>query len=618
MDSSYWGRRRIGRRTVIRGAGIGVAGIAGAALIGCGGSDDTTTPTPTGSNVLDATAVPTQEAGATPVAASEVRVKPGRYAGPVPPSAAELNPGVNAKFGGVVKWRYLDPPRMDLARTLSCTIFHTLTYTSNRLTRAKLGATADPYRVEIEPDLAESWEALDGGQTFVFNLHKGVKMHNIAPVNGREFVSDDIRATYELYLRGSQKDVFNVVERVETPDNHTIIFKLNQPLADFPLNVGAWSWMYPRALVDDEAKRQEVSIGTGPFIQSTWIAKERSVFTRNPDYFEVDSEGRQLPYLDGIEAYIQDDQNAERAGFQTDNYFEMFARDDADMEEQLRRRPDTVFGSTVPVSRGANVNGWQFQMKNPIYQDERVRRALSLALDRDEFDLARYNGDNANPKGAFSQAPMPWPMMFDEYPTRADNGPWYQFNPAEASKMMQAAGYTADAPLEDELVSWYNRVEFAELIIPAINANLPEVKISFRQIDNPTHVTVMSQRDFTSMVGFLWGPPGYSMDQWIYPFYHSQASLNYGSINDPILDDLLVKQRQEADPVAQKAIWQQVWNLIHDQVYQAWVPVSFARPVQHNYMLNSRYHGLVGSNVCYASDQARAIWLDDGAPGVGR
>jgi peptide/nickel transport system substrate-binding protein len=617
MESSYWSRQRVGRRTVIRGAGLGVAGLAGAALIGCGGGDDGTA-TPVVSNTLDATAVPTAEAGATPVPASEVRVKPGLYAGPIPPSAAELNPGVNAKFGGVLKWTYLDPPRMDLARTLSCTIFHTLTYTSNRLTRAKLGATADPYRVEIEPDLAESWEALDGGQTFVFHLRKGVKMHNKAPVNGREFVSDDVRGTYEIYRRGSQQDVFNVVERLETPDNHTVIFKLNQPLSDFPLNLGAWSWMYPRELVDNEELRQQVSVGTGPFIQKEWINKEKSVFERHPDYFEVDSEGRQLPYLDGIEAYVQDDANALRSGFQTDNYMAFSARDQSDIEEQLRRRPDTVIASTTPVSRGANVNGWQYQMKNPIYQDERVRRALSLALDRDEFDLARFNGDNANPKGAFSQAPMPWPMMFEEYPTRADNGPWYQFNPAEASKMMQAAGYTAQNPLEDELVSWYNRVEFAELAIPAISQNLPEVKLTFRQIDNPTHVTVMSSRDFTSMIGFLWGPPGYSMDQWLYPFYHSAASLNYGSINDPILDDLLVKQRREADPVAQRAIWGDIWDLIHNQVYQAWWPVGFARYTQHNYVLNNRYHGLVGAHSCYSSDQARAIWLDDGAPGVRR
>ncbi|MDP2328610.1 MAG: ABC transporter substrate-binding protein, partial [Dehalococcoidia bacterium] len=376
MESTYWTRRRVGRRTVIRGAGLGVAGLAGAALIGCGGGDDDGGGTGgglTGTTLGTATTVATAEAGGTPVPADQVRVKPGVYDGPVAPSAAELNPAVNAKRGGVAKMTYLDPPRMDLSRTLSCTIFHTLTYTSNRLTRAKVGATADPYRVEVEPDLAESWEALDGGKKFVFHLRKGVKMHNVAPVNGREFTSDDVRGTVEIYSKGSQKDVFNVVESLETPDDHTVIFNLNQPLADFPVNLAAWSWMYPRELVDDEELRQKVSIGTGPFMQKEWTPKERSVFTRHPDYFEVDAAGNRLPYLDGVEVYVQDDANALRAGFQTDNYMGFAARDRPDLDEQFSRRPQTAIGSTTPVSRGANVNGWQYQMKNPIYQDERVR-----------------------------------------------------------------------------------------------------------------------------------------------------------------------------------------------------------------------------------------------------
>jgi ABC-type transport system substrate-binding protein len=106
---------------------------------------------------------------------------------------------VNAKRGGTLLVRYLDPPRMDLSRTNSCTIYHTLSYTTNKLTVAKMGANADPFLVDIEPDLAESWEMSDGGATHTFNLRKGVKFHNKAPVNGREFVAQDIVNTVRLY-----------------------------------------------------------------------------------------------------------------------------------------------------------------------------------------------------------------------------------------------------------------------------------------------------------------------------------------------------------------------------------------------------------------------------------
>ena len=620
MSSEYWSRRNVSRRSVLRGAGLGVAGLAGAALIGCGGDDDGAAPSATQGGLaggqLTATAVQTSaDANATPVPADQVRVVPGLYDGPVAPSAAELNPGVNAKYGGFARMRYLDPPRMDLARTLSCTIYNTLSHTSNKLTRGKVGPLADPYRAEIEADLAESWEVSEDGQKHTFNLRQGAKFHNKAPVNGREFTAQDVVKTVEMYSAGSQKDVFSMVSSVETPDDYTVIFNLDTPLADFPISVAAWSYIYPTELVDDEETRQQVAIGTGPFIQDQWIQKEKSVMVRNPDYWEMDAAGNQLPYLDGVELFVQNDTNAGRAGFATDNYHDYQARDGEDLAALFNENKDTMVGQTFPRSRGANVNGFQFQMKNPTFQDDRVRRALSLAFDRNEYDLARNGGDGQNPEGPYSTSPMPWPYLFESFPTAKVNGPWYQFNNAEASKMMQAAGFTADNPLVAELPSYYFRTEFAQLIVPGINQSLPEVDITFREIDNPTHVTMMSDRNFDGLVGFVWGPPGYSMDQWIYPFYHSEGSLNYGSINDPDLDALLVKQRGESNADAQKELWLQISDRIHDMVYQAWFPEPFIRPAWHNYLLNYRQHGLIGTYQCYASDMGRIMWLDEGAPG---
>ncbi len=619
MEATYWSRATT-RRNVLRGAGFGVAGLAGAALIGCGGDDDgaasTGTPSSQTGAQLTATAVGTQQSdpAGTPVPADQVRVVPGIYDGPIPPSAAELNPAVNAVRGGVAKMLYLDPPRMDLSRSLSCTIYHTLGYTSNKLTRGVVGPLADPYRVEIEPDLAESWEVSEGGTKHTFHLRQGATFHNKAPVNGREFTAEDVVKTVEMYSAGSQKDVFSMVASVETPDDYTVVFNLDQPLNDFPLSVGAWSYIYPRELVDDDELRQTTSIGTGPFTQEEWIQKEKSVFKANPDYWEKDALGNALPYLDGVEAYVQSDLNAVQAGLLTHNYGHMAAGTD-DQVTQVVGEGETLVAGKGPVSRGANVNGFQFQMTNPIYQDERIRRAWSLAFDPNEFDLAR-GGDNQNPDGPYSNAPMPWPLLYDAYPTQKENGPWYAYDPAEASKLMQAAGYTADNPLSVEMVAWYYRTELNSLVIPSINQNLPEVNITFREIDNPTYITMISDRNFDSVTGFLWGPPGYSMDQWVYPFYHSAGSLNYGSVNDPDLDALLVAQRAEGDADAQKAQWQQIWDRIHDQVYQMWFPERQGRPVHNNYVLNMRAHGWIGSYTCYANDQARAIWLDGGKWGA--
>lgn len=611
-QGNYWTRNRVGRRAMLRGSLIGTAGLAGAALIGCGddeGSDDGTSTSGGGSTAT----ADTGGGGGGGVPADQVRITPGVYEGPVPATAAEANPAENAKYGGTLLVRYLEPPRMDLTRTLSCTIYHTLNYTNSKLVRGKTGATADPFVVETEPDLAESWEVSDDATEFTFNLKQGVMTHDKAPANGREFTSEDVVKSLEMYgAGGSQKDVYSAVESIEAPDDYTVKISLNQPLSDFPTNMSSWSFMYLKELVDDEDLRQEIAVGTGPFIQDEWVKNERTVFKRNPNYHE-----NGLPYLDEIIAQTQNDVNSLRAGYQTDNFIDWAPRDQPDLED-MENQVDDLVASVFPRTRGANVNGFQFQMNNPTFQDERVRRAMSLAFDRNEYDLARNSGDNQNPEGPYSNAPMPWPYLYDEYPTAAANGPWYKFDPGEASKMMQAAGYTEDSPLKVEMPSFYYRTELAELVVPGINSQLPEVDIGFREVDNPTHVTLMSDRNFDDTIGFLWGPAGYSMDQWIYPFYHSEGGTNYGSINDPELDSLLAAQRSEPDEAAKTELWRSVWDRIHDQVYQAWFPEPLVRQAWHNYVMNYRYHGLMGSYVCYASDQARSIWLDDGAPGLDR
>ncbi len=615
--TNYWGRRSFSRRSAIRGGGIGIAGLAGAALIGCGGGDDggsgaegggaTATPM---QNILSegaGTTATATGADATPVPADQVRVAPGLYDVQVPPSAAELNPLVNGRYGGTLLTTYLDPPHMDINRTLSCTIFTTNNYTNSKVTRAKGGATAHPFIIELEGDLAESWEANPDSTQFTFHIRPGIKTHNVDPTNGRIFDAEDIKLAMEKYKAGgSQADVYAQVESIETPDANTLVVNLSQPLADFPTNIAAYSFMWPRELTENDELRGQRAAGTGAFIQQEWIPKERSVFVKNPDYFE---EG--LPFLDRVITVVQNDTAALAAGFKTNNFFGWSADNDEEVQSMFEQVDDMVFVKS-PISRGANVNGWHFQLTNPVFQDERVRRAINMGWDRAELDLVRNAGDNQNPEGPYSNAPMPWSSMYDEYPTATVNGQWYVFDPAQSSQLLQAAGYSADNKLKWEHVTWYDRVSSAEVIIPALNANLPEVEVSFRQVDNPTQVTMLSDRNFAETMGIVWGPPAYSMDQWTYAWWHTTGSLNYNASGNAEMDALLEQQRAESDTEAKKEIWSKMWNIIHDQVWNFWWPEALARTSFHNYVLNYRRHGIRSTWSCYNSDTIRAVWLDEG------
>lgn len=593
-------RRIIGRRSVLRAAATGLAGLAGAALLGCSEEMEQVE-----------TVQPTRLAP-TP---TPWRNKPGIHDGPVPTAIPEFDPRVNAKRGGTLRMRYLEPPHLDINRTLSCTTYHPLSYSLSRLARARTGALADPLIVEIEPDLAESWSMSPDATEFVFRLRKGVKTHNKAPVLGREFTSEDVRLSWERYQAGgSQTDIYASLKDIVTPDDHTIVARLNEPQVEFVTSIAAWSYLWPYELIDDENLLARDAIGTGPFVLEEWVPESHTTFSRHPEYFEPG-----LPYVDEVILSPETDRASAVSRFISHDLFDIdVGLSDAELSELIERAPDTAIGFRFPRTRGANVNGWHFQLDNPLFEDDRIRRAISLAFDRAGYDRARNGGDNEHPEGPFSNAPMPWPFLFSEYPTAAANGQWYRYDPSRASQLMQAAGYTADNRLDFEIESHYFPESFSNHIVPGIGDSLREVNIRYRNIDQQTYTEMLSKRRFDAAIGIQWGPPGYSMDQWIWPWWHSRGGLNFNNVNDTELDLLLDQQRGEVNQDSRRDLWRKIWELLHDRVYDIWWPEAHTRGAQHNYVMNMRWHALIGSYLCYSSDQAREIWLDDGAPGLDR
>jgi peptide/nickel transport system substrate-binding protein len=250
-----------------------------------------------------------------------------------------------------------------------------------------------------------------------------------------------------------------------------------------------------------------------------------------------------------------------------------------------------------------------FQMKNPRFQDVRVRRALSVAIDRKEWDSAR-----ALQGGAYSILPVPWPYVHESRPTGESQGPWYQFDPTEASKMLQAAGYTASNKLSIDAPMWYSRLDYNEILKPQYN-KIPEIDFKPRQVDNPTAVQMLNDRNYEDTMNMTYGPPVYTPDQALYPFFHSTAGLNQNNINDPEMDRLVTAQRREQNPERQKELWLQAEARILDQVWGVYHPTSgYQRIFFHNYLINVRPHGIASTLSCYGDGKARATWLDAGAP----
>jgi peptide/nickel transport system substrate-binding protein len=596
-SSEAWSR--MGRRRLLQ---AGLPAGAAAFAIACGGSKDSGSTT--GGSGSGSASTPSTGGTVAAQAGAVDKIKPGHYTQNLAASQEEIDIAKTVKRGGTAKILYLDPPHFDFAKGYSCTLYDTGSLSYNKLLRAKMGANADPFKLELESDLAEKFEQTAADATeFTFTLKKNVKWQNIAPVSGRAFTAEDVKVAFERYAAaGVQKDFFSMVERFETPDPHTLKAKLKEPYVDFPATIATYSYITPRELWDNSDKINTTVIGTGPFIRDSWTPKQGSVFKRNPDYHEMGADGKPLPYLDRVETFVESNPAAAKAGYRSGNWHIYVPLTTDDGEDLLKNTPNTVW-LDLPVSRGGNVNGFQFNMANPKFKDKRVRNAISMGIDRVAYDDLLYDGLNEG----YSNTSMPWTFIFDKFPKLADQGPNYQRNAAEAKKLLEAAGA---ANLEFEIVEYYltsGRDAFA----PAQDM-LREigVKVRNKHVDNPTAITILANRNFDDAINQVWGPPNHSIDGWIYPWYITGGGLNYNGVSNPELDNLLKAQRREPDTNKRKEILRQIDKLLLDQNYDIWWPQAWYRQVWTPSLKNFRPHGFMGTSTCYSCEQFNRAWME--------
>jgi peptide/nickel transport system substrate-binding protein len=254
----------------------------------------------------------------------------------------------------------------------------------------------------------------------------------------------------------------------------------------------------------------------------------------------------------------------------------------------------------VPISAGSTVNNFLFNLNNPKFKDKRVRNAISMGLDRVGIDRLLYDGLN----DGWSDDSVPWPFAYDKPPKLEDQGPSYQYNPEQAKQLLKAAG--ADN-LEFELVHFYLPNQS-----PILQDQLRQigVKLNIRAVDNPTAVQLWTSKNFKDAINISWGPPNFTADGWLYPFYSSNGGANYNGVNDPDLDKLLDQQRRELDANKRKEIIKQIDVRLHDQNYDVFIPVNWVRQMWGTHVKNFRNHGFMAHSQCYLASEYSQVWID--------
>ncbi len=616
-----WRTQLVGRRTLLRGGLIGGAGLAAAALIGCGGDDDddaTTQTTTSGTTTTASTSGTTSGTSGTSTDSSTSDGDGGADGGFEPLGKLVQDPDLPYPYnfpepnkapvpGGIMKvaatWNFQSIDPIDSAAGGTVTIPN-MTY--NRLIGFKRGPGADVFQPEIEPELAASWERSPDGLTFTFAIQPGVAWHNIAPLNGRAFTAEDARFALHRYANeGVHKSYYANVAGFEAVDDATLKINMAKATADFLNPLGSnKQTIFPKELVDDNSIEIN-AVGTGPMILESLELGQNVLFGKNPDYWEKEV------LLDGFEFRIMPDHVARLAQFRVGNidYAYSLVSSVRDLNEVLQTNPD-VQVNFIPVTYNGLSLGMNLTL--PKYQDVRVRRALSLAMDRQEILDIVYDGLGK------ALNTIPWPFLFDEEATIESGlaGNWLRYDPDEAMKLLQAAG----AEGLEIVNSYYAYTKGFEQHTEVLQAQLARagITLSGGKVDYTEFNSQWVPSKLPDVSTSAWSTSGYDADNWFHGQVHSQSPGNRWRINDPQIDEWAEAQQIELDPDARKELWQKIWDQDADQAYRPTIPSGFWLEVYQPWMRGVRFTGTApGDNNSYYTwgDQVQSAWLDPDVEG---
>ncbi|MGC2508455.1 MAG: ABC transporter substrate-binding protein, partial [Candidatus Acidiferrales bacterium] len=277
-------------------------------------------------------------------------------------------------------------------------------------------------QMNIVPDLAERWETPDP-QTYIFHLRHGVKFHD-----GRPFTSADVKYTFDSLMSGEVKSVkrgtFPMLESVDTPDAYTVIFHLSQPSASFMWNLTAMAM----GIVPAGSGHTPTSdpIGTGPFRFVSMTQDQDVVVDRNADYFggaPKIAEVRFRVVPDAITRALELRKGTADIGGVTSLT--------PDMVVALEKQP----GIVADDQPGTVIAYVAMNFDDPILAHREVRQALAYATDRASLIHYLLRG----------QARVASSLLPPNHWAYDPNVPQYPYDPAQAERLLDAAGFPRGA-----------------------------------------------------------------------------------------------------------------------------------------------------------------------------
>jgi len=403
------------------------------------------------------------------------------------------------------------------------------------------------------PWLATEWKEAKDGTGITFTLREGVKWSD-----GEPFTAEDVAYTFEL-----QKEIaggYEYVDSVKATDDHTVVFSLNKPYSPALYEVGQ-QVIVPEHIwskIDDPAKAtNENPVGTGPYTEVSNFQSQSYELRRNSHYWQPDKQK-----IEGIRmlAFAGNDP----ANLATTN-------GETDWADQFIPNIQNTFVSKDPEHRhywfppiDAMIN-WQLNTTKAPFDDVKVRKALSMAIDRDAITKVAMQ-DYTHPAdcSGLSDAYEQWR---DESVVKVCD--WTTHDVDAANALLDEAGYPMGSggvrtmpdgsPFSFDISVGGTSSDWLS-VASIIAQNLKDVGVQAKVKSPDWSAVVASYEDGSFDSGIVWS----NNSPTPYQFYTGvmstttvvpvgeQATQNYHRFGLPAADDLLDQSAKTSDTADQE------------------------------------------------------------------
>lgn len=481
-----------------------------------------------------------------------------------------------------------NPPTLDPHGTSSAYTHQLLTLAMSRLLAFK---TAPDPRVgenrEVEGDLALSVESPDAA-TWIVKLRPEARFHNVPPVSGRPVTAEDVKATFTRATAptSANRAVFDMIDptAIDTPAADTVVFRLKYPYAPFSRTLASgYAWILPREGAVGEYDVAKQVIGSGPFLFDHYTPDVEFVGRRNPSWHQ-----RGLPYLDSVRMVIIPDKAQQLAQFTAGN-IDYVGVDIEDLDTMQRSNPSADVISTRHIDNFYIY--FQLRDRSSPFHDIRVRRAMSLAIDRQSLGKVALGPKFwINPIVGLGFGK--WAITMDDLPDSTSQ--WYKFDLPQAKRLLEEAGGSAlsikfnETKPQPRGARYYTIAETLANMLSALPWKLSLVVIDYNK-DWVGGGRGVRYGNFNSdTVGLTGLEAATDVDEYLYGHFHSKSGKNITGLRDAAVDTMIERARGLVQEEERLKVYREVQLYLADKLYCVsgfpdWYTYSMLQPRVRNW-----------------------------------